>query len=201
VTRLIRFLVRELTAWLEAAVTWMPGGLGHRARALWHRRAFGALGQGAILGPGLLVIGPHRIRVGQAFSCWRLCTLAACDDGRLVMGDHVSFNSNVYVNACGGEITIGNDVMIGPNVVLRSTDHITDSRDRLIREQGSTAGRIVIEDDVWLAANVTIVGGVRIGRGAVVAANAVVTRDVDPYIIVGGVLAKPIKVRGKPTNA
>ena len=54
---------------------------------------------------------------------------------------------------------------------------------------------IVIEDDVWIGANVTVVGGVRVGRGAVVAAGAVVTKDVEQYAIVGGVPAKLIRYR------
>ena len=193
-------LLKELSAWIESIVSWMPGGVGYRCRALWFRRSFGTMGGNATLGPGLQVTGPARIVIGDAFSCWRLCTLAACDDGTVVIGNHVSLNANVYLNACGGHIAIGNDVLIGPNVVLRSNDHVVAASDRPIRLQGHVSGRIDIEDDVWVAANVTVVGGVRIGRGAVVAANAVVTRDVAPYTIVGGVPAKPIGLRVAPST-
>lgn len=191
-------LLREPVEWCEAAVLHMPGEIGYRARRWWARRRFGALGAGARLGPGLLVTGAHRIRVGAAFSCWRHCTLAACGDGDLRIGDHVSANANVYINACsGGQITIGDHVLIGPNVVLRASDHVTTDGSRPIRLQGHVPGRITIGDDVWLSANVTVVGGVTIGRGAVVGANAVVTRDVPPFTIVGGVPAKPIGMRGE----
>jgi len=189
---------REFRAWCDAVVSALPGALGRRVRAAWYGRSLAALGKGGNFGPGLLVIGGRQIRVGAMFSCWRSCTLAACEDGALVIGDNVSLNANVYVNACGGRISVGNDVMLGPNVVLRSSDHVTTDRDTLIRLQGHTAEEIVIDDDVWLAANVTVVGGVHIGRGAVVAANAVVTRDVAPFTIVGGVPARPIGVRGAP---
>jgi maltose O-acetyltransferase len=112
------------------------------------------------------------------------------------MGDRVSMNANVYLNACtGGTIQIGSDVMIGPNVVMRTSDHRFDAIDRPIREQGHVSGMITIEDDVWIAANVTIVGGVRIGRGSVVAAGAVVVRDVDAYTLVAGAPAKLIRRR------
>jgi acetyltransferase-like isoleucine patch superfamily enzyme len=150
----------------------------------------------ARFGPGLLVLGGDRIRIGSQFSCWRGCTLAACADGRLEIGDRVSLNSNVYLNACSaGTILIGNDVLIGPNAVLRASDHRFDDPTQPIRLQGHSGGAIVIEDDVWLGANVTVVGGVRIGRGAVVAAGAVVTRDVPPLAIVGGVPARVIRMR------
>jgi len=65
-----------------------------------------------------------------------------------------------------------------------------------IRDQGHRPGEIIVEDDVWLGANVTVIGSVRVGQGAVVAAGAVVTKDVEPYSIVGGVPAKFIKKRG-----
>ena len=150
----------------------------------------------ATFGKDLLVLGGDRIRIGTHFSCWRSCTLAACTDGAIEIGDHVSFNANVYVNACsGGTIRIGNDVLVGPNVVIRASDHRFDDVTRPIRTQGHVAGTIVIEEDVWLGSNVTVVGGVRIGRGSVVAAGAVVTTDVEPFSIVGGVPARFIRRR------
>jgi len=121
----------------------------------------------------------------------------ACDDGFIQFGDRVSFNTNVYINAClGGKISLGNDVLIGPNSVLRASDHVTTDLDRPINQQGHTGGEIIIEDDVWVGGNVTAVGGVRIGKGSVVAAGAVVTHDVEPYTVVGGVPAVFIKKRG-----
>ena len=66
-----------------------------------------------------------------------------------------------------------------------------------MRDQGHVAGVITIESDVWIGANTTIVGGVRVGQGSVVAAGAVVVRDVEPYTIVGGVPARFIKKRGE----
>jgi acetyltransferase-like isoleucine patch superfamily enzyme/SAM-dependent methyltransferase len=121
---------------------------------------------------------------------------AAAGVGTIVVGDRVSFNTNVHVNASvGGAIRIGDDCLVGPNVVLRSADHRFDLADVPIREQGHRVADIVIEDNVWIGANVTVVGGVRIGKDAVVAAGAVVTRDVAPMVIVGGVPAKVLKAR------
>jgi len=141
-------------------------------------------------------LGAHNVSIGEDFFCLRNCTIAACDDGSIVIGDRVSFNTNVYVNACdNGKIVLGNDVSVGPNVVIRASDHVTSEMDLPMRDQGHTGGEIIIEDNVWIGANVTIVGGVRIQQGAVVAAGGVVTRDVEPNTIVGGVPARKIKDR------
>lgn len=197
----MRPITREVLAFVEAFVNAIPGRTGYRCRAWYFRRRLRRLGPNAIIGPGLQVFGPGRVAIGGGFSCWRHCTIAACEDGTVEIGDGVSLNANVYINACiGGRIVIGNDVLIAPNVVLRSSDHATDDVDLPIKQQGHVAREIIVEDDVWLGANVTVVGGVRIGRGAVVGAGAVVTRDVPPYMIVGGVPARPIRPRGSPSG-
>jgi len=103
----------------------------------------------------------------------------------------------VYLNACvRGQIVLGNHLIIGPNVVFRASDHIIENTDKPISQQESAGGEIIIEDDVWSASNVVVVNGVRVGKGSVVAAGAVVTRDVQPYTVVGGVPAKFLKNRG-----
>ena len=192
----LRRVANETRAIVERLVCAWPGGIGGRARHAYYGRRFKKLGGSTDLGLHLLVLGPHRISIGSSFSCWRQCTLAACDDGRIDIGDRVAMNANVYLNACtGGTIQIGSDVSIGPNVVMRTSDHRFDAIDRPIREQGHISGTITIDDDVWIAANVTVVGGVRIGRGSVVAAGAVVVRDVDAYTLVAGVPAKFIRSR------
>ena len=96
---------------------------------------------------------------------------------------------------CG--ITIGNFVRIAPFVTIISSNHIFERTDIPIYMQGSKGKPIVIEDDVWIAARVNIMAGVTIGHGSVIAAGAVVTKDVKPYSVMGGVPAKLIKVRGQ----
>jgi galactoside O-acetyltransferase len=96
-----------------------------------------------------------------------------------------------------GSITIGDDVLIGPNVVIRSASHrFADPLD-LIRNHGHISGPIIIGSDVWLAANVVVLPNVTIGDGAVIAAGAVVTRAVAPLAIVAGVPARQIGTRGQ----
>lgn len=98
-------------------------------------------------------------------------------------------------------IRIGSFVMFGPGVTILCGDHEIDCVGipmALVSEHKKSAGLskgVVIEDDVWIGANVTILKGVTIGRGAVVAAGAVVTRSVSPFHIVAGVPARTVRVR------
>ncbi|MBL8491155.1 MAG: hypothetical protein JNM82_10285 [Rhodocyclaceae bacterium] len=120
--------------------------------------------------------------------------LRACS-GELRIGDRVTMNGNARVIADFGSIVLGSGIMIGPNVVLRSSNHGTARNDLPIWDQGQTGGRIVVGDDVWIGANVVVVAGVSIGSHVVVAAGAVVTRDVPDYAVVGGVPARVIADR------
>ena len=99
-------------------------------------------------------------------------------------------------------LTIGRKVIFGPNPTVITGDHridvvgkfIADSLDKLPENDLP----VVIEDDVWCGANVTILKGVTIGRGSVVAAGAVVTRSFPPYSVIGGVPARLIRMRFSP---
>lgn len=113
---------------------------------------------------------------------------------RLVIGNNVSFNVGVKINATG-VVEIGNNVLIRPSVKIWSVNHIYSSKESLISEQGYSQAKVTIEDDVWLATNAIILPGVTIGKGAVVAAGSVVTKDVPPYALVGGVPARIIGSR------
>lgn len=93
-----------------------------------------------------------------------------------------------------GGVTIGDRVYTSPFTQIIAVNHIFDDPNRPFVEQGITAKGIVIEDDVWLGASAVITDGVHIGKGSVVAAGAVVTRDVPPHCVVAGVPAKVIKI-------
>ena len=86
-----------------------------------------------------------------------------------------------------GPLTIGADVMMGPRCVLIASSHRFDSREVPMNQQGFAPDRrIVIEDDVWLGANVTVLPGRTIGRGSVVGAGSVVRADIPPWSIAAG---------------
>jgi acetyltransferase-like isoleucine patch superfamily enzyme len=91
----------------------------------------------------------------------------------------------------GTGVTIGSHVMIAPHCVIASGNHDFIQTEQPMRfAAGIPSKPIIIEDDVWIGANSTITDGVRIGKGAVIGANSVVTKDVNPYDIVGGVPAR-----------
>ena len=92
-----------------------------------------------------------------------------------------------------GGVVIGDRVYTSPFTQIIAVNHVFDDPDRPFVEQGITAEGIVVEDDVWLGAGAIITDGVRVGQGAVVAAGAVVTEDVPPHTVVGGVPARILK--------
>jgi len=117
-------------------------------------------------------------------------------NGRLSIGDHSSINSGVIFGlTC--DLTLGSHVLVGDHVSFRTADHEFRDAEVPIVEQGERRGPIVVGDDVWIGANATVLRGVTIGRGAVIGANSVVTRDVAPFSIVGGVPARVIGRRGE----
>lgn len=117
------------------------------------------------------------------------------------VGNNVSINYRCILNDCNS-IVIGNDVLIAPGVQINTASHPTRLSERLTPDWNPASGEyrwrtyakpIRIGDGCWIGADATIIGGVTIGEGAVVAAGAVVTKDVKPNTLVGGVPAKEIK--------
>ena len=118
--------------------------------------------------------------------------------GKIKIGRNVSFNRNVHINAaCGGLIQIGDDSLIGPQVVMRTAQHEYRNPNMLIREQGHVPGDIIIGKDCWIGANVVIMGGVTIGNGSIVGAGAVVSKNIPQMSVAVGVPARVIRSRGE----
>ena len=108
------------------------------------------------------------------------------------VGKHCQINERVYIQSA----TIGDYVLIAPRVSILSKQHRYDQIDIPIALQGISKDiPPIIEDDVWIGRNAVIMPGITIGKGSIVGANAVVTRDVDRFSVVGGVPAKLIKKR------
>ena len=115
------------------------------------------------------------------------------DAKNLKIGKHVRINENVFLQ---GHITIGDNVMLAPNVAIYSKTHNYNNPDvPMVLAGDSETKEVVIENNVWIARNVVILPGIRIGEGSIVGANSVVNRDVEPWSIVGGVPAKLIRKR------
>jgi len=115
------------------------------------------------------------------------------DGSQLEIGDHSGLGVNCQVT---GPVRIGRDVMMGPDVIILTRNHRFDRTDIPMWRQGWTDPRpVVIEDDVWIGTRAIILPGVRVGRGSIVGAGAIVTRDVPAYAIVGGNPARVIRSR------
>jgi acetyltransferase-like isoleucine patch superfamily enzyme len=111
---------------------------------------------------------------------------------KLQIGQYSQINPGTAIY---GNVAIGKNVMIAPNCMIAGGNHNFRNVEVSMIFQGSNEKGIVIEDDVWIGANSVIVDGVKIGRGAVIAAGSVVVRDVDEYSVVAGVPAVKIKSR------
>lgn len=110
----------------------------------------------------------------------------------ITCGDNCSFNSYSVIH---GKVTLGSGVRIAPGAKIFGENHGFDNISTPIRLQPNTTEGIVIEDDVWIGANAVITDGVRIGAHSIVGAGAVVTKNVEPYSVVGGNPARVIKSR------
>lgn len=117
--------------------------------------------------------------------------------GELIIGDDCAINSGTVIYT-GNGVRIGDAVLIAANCTLAPTNHAFGDRERRIRDQGflPSKGGIVIQDDVWLGANVVVLDGAVIGKGCVVAAGSVVRGRLEPYSIYAGVPAKRTGARG-----
>jgi acetyltransferase-like isoleucine patch superfamily enzyme len=140
------------------------------------------------------------------------------DNGKIEIGPRCWIHPGVLMLAYGGHISIGSDCTVNPYSILYGhgglrmgdgvrvaaycviipANHVFDDPDVPIFTQGQTKQGIVIEDDVWIGAHATILDGVKIGRGSVIAAGSVVNKDVPPFAIIGGVPANFIRSRKSP---
>lgn len=162
----------------------MAAGLAEKA---WHRvveetalkSRIGKVGRGVRLGRGTIIEGGRNLTIGD----------------RTYIGPRACLYSLL------APLRIGADVMFGPNVTVITGDHRIDLVGRTMRSVGNDEklptndAPVIIEDDVWVGANVVILKGCTIGTGSVIAAGAVVTSDVEPFSIYGGIPAKKLKER------
>jgi acetyltransferase-like isoleucine patch superfamily enzyme len=163
-------LYQHLGIWVNLMSDSQAGPL----RAEWHRANLGKLGRDPVFLPHVTIANPQDVEIGHT----------------------VAINYFTMIVAFA-KITIGNNVLIGPHVLIHSGNHRFADPKINIREQGHEQAPIDIEDDVWIGGHAVILPGTRIGCGAIVAAGAVVTKDVEPYAIVAGVPAKKIGTRNE----
>ncbi|MFY0687748.1 MAG: acyltransferase [Cyclobacteriaceae bacterium] len=194
---------------------WFVRGFYHK---IWFQKSKGRV----FVGPSVKLMHTNKLLVGKDFLIEQGAEINCQSKEGMIFGDRVSIGafaiirptnnyggevgdglfvgdgSNIgpysYVG-CSGKISIGRNVMISPRVGLYAENHEFDSIDVPMKEQGVSKEFIVIEDDCWIASNTIVLAGVTIGKGSVVAAGSVVTKDVPQYSIVAGNPAKVIKNR------
>ncbi len=130
-------------------------------RQIVYTKHFGCFGDNSLIKEGIIIKYPQRVRIGN----------------------NTTINDYCYLHGIG-ELDIGNNVAIASYSRFVTFDHKFDKNDGLIVDQGYALGKIVIEDDVWIGLNVTVLKGVRIGKGSVIGANTLVLKDVPPNSIV-----------------
>lgn len=167
---LVWSLWEEIRAAILSLLTWLPTELGVIARRRLLHHFLGYIGTNVRILPGLRLTNPEKIRIGS----------------------NCSFNYNVFI-AGGGDVTIGDWVGFGPDAKIWSVNHRFDDPDTPWQEQGWVRKPVMIADDVWVGANVFIMPGVTIGRGAILSAGSVVNKSIPPFAIVAG---NPARVSG-----
>jgi acetyltransferase-like isoleucine patch superfamily enzyme len=139
---------------------------------------------------------PKSIFIGDNVRFLRGVTISTYKSGKIFIGNNVHIGE-YSIAASNKEITIKDDVIIGPHTVIVDLDHVYVKVEVPINKQGFRCEKIMIEEDVWIASHCTIVKGVTIGKGSVVGAGSVVNKDIPPYSMACGVPAKVIKKREK----
>ena len=112
----------------------------------------------------------------------------------LTMGEHSSIGPYGYVG-CSGKITIGKNVMFGPKCSLFAENHVFSDTETSIKSQGVKQKGITVEDDCWIGSNVTILDGVTIGKGSVIGAGTLVTKDIPAGSVVVDTRNKKVRAR------
>ncbi len=136
------------------------------------------------------------IEIGEGTGISSYVKIKVQNGGFVKIGKNCSVHSFCVIYGDGG-VTIGDHVRIATHTVIVPNNHKFDDPNKNIYEQGTDRKQIVIKDDVWIGAGVIILAGVTVGAHSVIAAGAVVNKDVPENAIVAGVPAKVIRLRGE----
>ncbi len=194
---------------MRIASWWAPPYMRRRRLALWNPRGF--ISPSAVLDHRKLRLGSH------VFLDDRVLIFQDTDGGPVTLGDRVSLMRDVIIETGeGGSVTIGEGTRIGlgcqlmgykgsirigslahiaPNCAFYPYNHGIEPGKLILEQPLQTRGSIVVEEDAWLSWGVIVLEGVRVGRGAVVGAGAVVTRDIPDNAIATGVPAQVVRMR------
>ncbi len=194
---------------MRIAAWWAPPYTRRRRLALWNPRGF--ISPSAVIDHRELRLGAHvylddrvlifqdtdggPVTLGDCVRLLRDIVIQTGEGGSVTIGERTEIQPRCQFSAYKGSIRIGTGALIGPNCAFYPYDHGI-APGKLIGEQPfETRGGIVVEEDAWLGFGVIVLDGVRVGRGAVVGAGAVVTRDIPDGAIAMGVPARVVRMR------
>ena len=210
-----RLLQHELLVCWGAA---LPGAFGLAFRKFAWRGLFASTGHGVVWGRDVTLRHPAKMRIGSGVTIDEGCQLDAqgCARGEFLIDEGVLISRGCIISGKDGPLSLGARVNVGAGCVLYASTRLEVGADTMLAAlcyigggRYTTRGNteiplaaqpeprigVIIEQDCWLGAGVIVIDGVRIGRGTVVAAGAVVTRNIEPYSVVGGVPARLIARR------
>ena len=165
-----------------------------------HKHRFKGFGSHSLLAPSITLLSPQNISIGTNVSIMRHCVLETCPNAQLkpdlTIGNNVSIGEYSHIT-CAHKIEIGEGLLTGRFVLITDNGHGNSSIDEadippILRPVHSN-GPIKIGKNVWIGDKATILPNITIGDGAIIAANAVVTKDIPAYTIVAGCPAKIVK--------
>ena len=208
--------------WSElAAYAWQRGGMT-RARGLVLALRLGACGGRLFAGRHVRILFPRRLRAGRNVFIGDYSYISAFGREGIELGNDVSIREHAWIQitsrldepgtglrigdgtyigprvvlGAGGGIRIGSRVLFGAGVQLLAEDHVFHDPDEPIVAQGVRRRGIVVDDDAWIGNSVIVLDGVTVGKGAVVGAGSIVTRDVPPGAVAAGNPARVLRMRG-----
>lgn len=211
---LIPFLKYEI---ITSLIGDCRGALGIALRKLLYPAILGSSGKNVLLGTGITIRHPYKIRLGDNIVIDDGCLIDAkgSQNEGIIIRDNVFIGRNSILSCKNGDIEldeyanigvfcnissnsklkIGKKVLIGPHCSLFATEHRSERADIPIADQGWTSKGIRIEDNVWIGAGVIVLDGVTIGRDSIIGAGAVVSENIPELSIAVGIPAKVVKRR------
>ncbi len=215
---LLKFIYYEFAITLFSNI---PGALGYFLRKIFFRPLFKKIGRGVIFGRGMIIRNPWKIELGDNVFFDDYCMIDA-KRGEIKIGPGCLFARNATISCKGGTIELGEEVNVSANVTIYSNSRISigsktfiaghcyivaggehefEDTSRPIVEQGVRESRgVIIEDDCWLGASVTILDGTKLGKGCVVGANSLVRGSFEEFSILVGSPAKLLRKRGEKSG-
>jgi acetyltransferase-like isoleucine patch superfamily enzyme len=163
-------------------------------------------GRGVSLERGIIIDGlaERGVRLGNrvtlgAYSIVRSTGVLSKIGLGVEIGDNSGMDAYCFIGAAGG-VKIGNNVIMGQHVSFHAEEHNVDDPSSPIKDQGTRRVGIVVEDDCWIGANVTLLDGAHVGRGCVIGAGSVVKGEIPNYSIAVGAPARPVRQRVTTTG-